>query len=237
MKKLLVLIGLLACYTGHAQMSVDTSSGNVIVKEKAGAAVKSLSIYTTLVAGCGKCIHMVYDPNSGDYGAEPDTLYLDFAKELTHVKTMLDAALAYKKKYSFYRFAINLSPYRDIAMKLADIYAASPEWNAYLKKAGSLLVADTLFDGNELVEVRYDPVLAAQVLDKSDFLQPLNDFYRPYGYKVAANGFPAEHQQTLSRNELRSLGKPETLIVPIPNGDFTLTKLSATKAEPAKKKS
>ena len=89
-----------------------------------------------------------------------------------------------------------------------------------------MLVADTLSDGNELVELRYDHVLAGQILDKSDFVRPLNDFFRAYGYKVSANGFPVDHQQTLSRNELRSLGKPETLIVPIPDGSFTLTKLT-----------
>ena len=99
-----------------------------------------------------------------------------------------------------------------------------------------MLVADTLSDGNELVELRYDHVLAAQILDKSDFVRPLNDFFRPYGYKVAANGFPVDHQQTLSRNELRSLGKPETLIIPIPNGSFTLTKLAPEAGQPRNSK-
>ena len=235
MKKLLLLICLSACRMGYAQVTVDTTSGNVIVKEKTGKITKSLSIYTMFAEHCGKCSDIVYDPNSGDYGAEPDTLYLNFANELIHIRTMLDTALIYRRKYDFYRFACNLAPYRDLGSKLADIFSNSAEWNDYLKKAGNLLVADTLFDGNELVELRYDPVLAAQVLDKSDFVQTLNDFFKPYGYKVTANGFPADHQQTLSRNELRSLGKPESLIVPIPNGGFALMKLTGEKRAPKKK--
>jgi hypothetical protein len=236
MKKLLVLICLLVCRAGHAQVTLDTTSGNVIVKEKAGKTVKSLSIYATFVAGKGKCNYIEYDPNSADYGAEPDTLYLDFANELTQVKAMLDAALNYKKKYDFYRFAVNLAPYHDLGSKLAEIFSASPEWNDYIKKAGNMLVADTLFDGNELVELKYDRVLAGQILDKSDFVQPLNDFFKPYGYRVSANGFPVEHQQLLSHNELRSLGKPETLIIPIPNSYFTLTKIAGPNTTAPKNK-
>ena len=236
MKKLLIVVCLLACHLGYAQISVDTTRGNVIVKEKAGKIVKSVNIYTTFAAGQGKCSHIEYDPNSGDYGAEPDTFYLNFASELTHLKTMLDSALTHKKKYDFCRFACNLAPYRDLAAKLVEVYSNSAEWNDYLTKATNILVTDTLFDGNELEEIRYDPVLAAQILDKSDFLRLLNDFFRPYGYKVGANGFPSDHQPLVSRDELRSLGKPETLVIPVPNGDFTLTKLAAPQSPGPKKK-
>ena len=196
MKRELLLLILLAITPRIlAQVTVDTSSGVVVVKERTPTVHKGLSIYNAYEPGRGKCHLIEYEPNSGDYGVDPDTLYLDLGNELVHVKTMLDAALKYKKSYNFYRFAINLAPYRDVAARLADIFATSPEWNAYLKKAGNLQVADTLPDGNELVEVKYDRVLAASVLDRSNFVQVLNDFFNRMVIKFR----PMDPRQTTRR--------------------------------------
>ena len=236
MKAVMALLFLLVSVDTYGQITVDTTDPIVVVKEKTATISRSLSIYNAYEQSRGKCNIIVYEPNSGDYGVDPDTLYLNFSNELTHVKVMLDAALKLKKSYNFYRFACSMAPYRDVAAKLADVYAASPQWNEYLKKTPNLKVADTLFDGNELVEIRYDRLLAASVLDKSDFAKVLDDFFRPYGYKMSGTDFPSEHQQTLSRNELRSVGKPETLIVPVPTNYFILTKIGGAQApKPVKK--
>ena len=224
MKRLLFLFLLFLSFSSYAQVSVDTSGGNVIVKEKASSVGRSLSIFKTFIPFKGWCHHIVYDPNIGEYGDDPDSLFLNLNTELQHVKSMLDLVIKYKK-YNFYRFAFNVAPYRDLMNKLVDIYSNSPEWNAYLNKAGSLEVVDTLYDGNQVSEVGYDRAVAASILDKSDFVKVFNDFFLPYGYRVGSSGFPADHQRVLSQNELRSLGKPETLFIPIPNSYFNLTKI------------
>ena len=167
---------------------------------------------------------MVFEPDHGDYGDDPDTLILNFEAELKYAKGMLDVALKYKH-YNFYRFACDISPYRDLIGKLVDIYAGSKEWNDYLQKAGNLQISTTLYDGNEVKEIAFDKKIAENILAKSDFTKMLNDFFQPYGYKVTANGFPEDHQQIVSRAELRSLGKPESLFIPVPNSYFTLTKI------------
>ena len=224
MKNVCFLFFLFISCSCYGQITVDTSGGNVIVKEKTNTVTKSLSIYKSFVPHRGKCNLMVYDHNSGDYGDEPDTLYLSLATELPHVKTMLDAAMKYKR-YNFYRFAFDIAPYKELMSKLVDIYGNSKEWNDYLQKAGNLQLSTTLYDGNEVSEIAYDKTVAGNILVKSDFVQALNDFFKPYGYKVAANGFPDDHKQIVSRSELRSLGKPESLFIPIPNSYFTLTKI------------
>ena len=129
MKKGLALLFLLSPYWSFAQISIDTAKGNVIIKEKTPTVYKSLSIYRTFVPYRGMCSTVVYDPNSGDYGDDPDSLYLNFSVEQVHVKNMLAVALKYKK-YDFYRFAFDIAPYRDLVSKLVDIYASSPQWNA-----------------------------------------------------------------------------------------------------------
>jgi len=221
---MLPLFFLICYFNCYAQISVDTSGGNVIVTEKTKTVTKALSIYRTFVPHWGKCNLIVYEPNCGDYGDDPDTLYMNLSTELLHAKEMLDVALKYKK-YNFYRFAFDINPYRDLIAKLVDIYANSKEWNDYLQKAGDLKRSTTLYDGNEITETGYNKTIAESVLAKSDFTQILNDFFKPYGYKVTANGFPDDHQEIVSRNELRSLGKTETLFVPIPNSYFTLSKI------------
>ena len=228
MKRLLSLFFLLMSAHVFAQITVDTTGGNVIVKESTPTAKKSISIYRTPSEHDGWQHHIVYEPNFAVYGDDPDTLFLNFSVEELHIKAMLDEALKWKK-FNFYRFAFNVAPYHDLVSKLADIYAASPEWNAYLKKSGSLQVTDTLWDGNQINEIRYDVVLARSVLDKSDFLQQLNNFFLHYGYKLTANGFPDDRQPIVSKNELKALGKPETLLVPIPNGYFNMVKIGKSK--------
>lgn len=224
MKKLLPLFFLILSFNCYAQISVDTSGGNVIVLEKTKTVTKALSIYRMFIPHRGKCNLMVYEPDCDDYGDDPDTLILNLSIELQHAKSMLDAALKYKR-YNFYRFAFDISPYRDLIGKLVDIYTNSKEWNDYLQKAGNLQLSNRLYDGNEITEIGYDKTVAANVLAKSDFTKTLNDFFLPYGYKVTANGFPDDHQQIVSRAELRSLGKPQTLFIPIPNSYFNLTKI------------
>lgn len=224
MRSVFFLFFLLISCTGYAQISVDTSGGNVIVTEKTKTVTKALSIYRMFVPHRGKCNLMVYEPDCDDYGDDPDTLILNLGAELQHAKSMLDVALKYKR-YNFYRFAFDITPYRDLVGKLVDIYANSKEWNDYLQKAGNLQLSSTLYDGYEVTETGYDKNIAGGILAKSNFTQMLDDFFRPYGYKVSANGFPDDHQQIVSRAELKSLGKPETLFIPIPNSYFTLTKI------------
>ena len=224
MRKVFFLFFLLVSFSSYAQISVDTSGGNVIVLEKTKTVTKALSIYRMFIPHRGKCNLILYEPDCDDYGDDPDTLVLNLGAELQHAKTMLDAALKYKH-FNFYRFAFDISPYRDLIGKLVDIYAGSKEWNDYLQKAGNLQLSTTLYDGNEFTEIGYDKTIANNVLAKSDFTKMLNDFFLPYGYKVTANGFPDDHQDIVSRSELRSLGKPESLFVPIPNSYFTLTKI------------
>ena len=224
MRSVLFLLFLLCSFTGYGQVSVDTSGGNVIVKEKLPTVTKALSIYHMFVPHRGKVNLMMYEPNADDYGDEPDTLYMSMAAELQHVKLMLDAAMKYKH-FSFYRFAFNISSCRDFIGRLADVFAASKEWNDYLHKADDLQLSTTLYDGNEVTEASYNKTIAGNVLAKSDMMKELDDFFRPYGYKVTANGFPDDHQPIVSRAELHSLGKPEALFVPIPNSYFTLTKI------------
>jgi len=228
MKKLLVLLFLFISYNGYSQITVDTSGKNVVVRQITPTAKKSISIYRTPDEHEGWRHHIVYEPNYAVYGYDPDTLFLNFSIEEQYIKAMLDEALKWKK-YNFYRFAFNVAPYHDLVSKLADIYAASPEWNEYLKNAGSLQVTDTLWDGNQVNEIRYDAALAAKVLDNSDFLQQLNTFFMRYGYKLTANGFPNDRQPIVSKNELKTLGKPETLLVPIPNGFFNMVRIEKSK--------
>ncbi len=228
MKNLMCLLFLLFACNAFAQVTVDTTGGNVIVKESTPTAKKSVSIYRTMSEHDGWQHHIVYEPNYAVYGDNPDSLFLNFSAEEPHIISMINEALKWKK-YNFYRFAFDVAPYRDLVSKLADIYAVSPEWNEYLKRSGSLQVTDTLWDGNQINEIRYDVALASKVLDKSDFLEQLNALFLRYGYKLTANGFPVDRQPLVSRNELRSLGKPETLLVPIPNGYFTMVRLAKSK--------
>ena len=224
MKKVLLLIFLNLSFKGYAQVSVDTTDGNVIITQKAKPATKSLSIYRMYIPGRGTSNLMVYEPDSYNYGDDPDTLVFNLATELLHTKELLDVALKYKH-FNFYRFAFDINPYRDLIGKLVDIYAGSKEWNDYLQKAGNLQMSSTLFDGNQVTEIKYDKAIADNILAKSDFAKMLNDFFQPYGYKLTVNGFPDDHQQIVSRAELRSLGKPESLFIPIPNNYFTMTKI------------
>ena len=224
MKNVLFLIFLILSFKGDAQISVDTTDGNVIITQKTKTGTKTLNIYRMYVVGMGNSNFMVYEPDSYNYGDDPDTLVYNLAAELQHTKELLDIALKYKH-YNFYRFALDINPYRDLIGKLVSIYADSKEWNDYLQKAGNLQMSTTLFDGNQVTEIKYDKAIAEKILAKSDFTKMLNDFFQPYGYKIIANGFPDDHQQIVSRAGLRSLGKPESLFIPIPNNYFTMTKI------------
>ena len=172
----------------------------------------------------GKSNFIVYEPDYYNYGDDPDTLVYNLNIELQYAKELLDVAMKYKR-YNFYCFALDITPYRDLIGKLVDIYQRSKEWNDYLQKAASLRVSSTLYDGNEVSEIKYDKSIADAILAKSDFTKMLNDFFRPYGYYVTANGFPDDHQQIVSSAELRSLGKPQSLFIPIPNNYFTMTRI------------
>ena len=226
MKNLLVLLLMLLSTAGYAQTTVDTSGGNVVVKQV--AAKKSISIFRTQDEHNIWHHHVEYEPNYTVYGDDPDTLFLNFSIEAPHIQAMLDEALKWKK-YNFSRFAFNVAPYHDLISRLVDIYASSPQWNEYLRKMGNLQVADTLWDGNVISEIRYNTALAETVLNGSDFLQPLNAFFQRYGYKLTPNGFPEDRQPIVTRSELKSLGKPETLIVPIPKGYFNMERLVKSK--------
>jgi len=224
MKKVFLLVFLILSFKGYAQISVDTTEGNITVTQKTKSVARSLSIYRMYISGRGSSNLMVYEPDSYNYGDDPDTLVYNLITELQHAKELLDVALKYRH-YKFYRFALDINPYRDLIGKLVDIYAGSKEWNDYLQKAGNLQMSSTLFDGNQVTEIKYDKTIADNILAKSDFTKMLNDFFQPYGYKITANGFPEDHQQIVSRAELRSLGKAESLFIPIPNNYFTMTKI------------
>ncbi|MES2700991.1 MAG: hypothetical protein V4649_00035 [Bacteroidota bacterium] len=220
----IAVVFLLLSLAGNAQVSVDTTGGNVIVTEKQGTNTKTLRIYRSFGQKTGRCHKIIYQPDASEYGEEPTTLKLNFSAEAAHIKTMLDAAML-KKQYNFSQFSISILPYTDLVTKLTDIYSNSPEWNAYLKKAGSLKKETVLFDGSVASEIGYDQAVAAAVLDKSDFLKQLSDLFLPYGYKLSSAGFPDEHQQVISSDQLMLLGKNGNLIIPVPTTSFVLTKV------------
>lgn len=207
-----------------AQITIDSTGGNIVVTEKQGPSVKTLRIYRSYIQGKGKVHKVIYQPDAADFGNEAPTLHLVFSTESAHIRSMLDAAVK-KKQLNFSQFSMNLLPYTDLTAKLADIYAASPEWNEYLKRAGELKKQTTLDDGTIISEIAYDNNVAAAVLEKSDLLKPVQELFTPYGYKLTSGGFPDEHQQILSSEDLTAIGKNGTLFIPVPNNTFVLTKV------------
>lgn len=220
----LTIFCLLIAQGCFAQLSVDTTKGRTVVTNKVGGVVKTLSIYTSYAQPKVKQQQVVYLPENADYADETNTMRLSFATESATLKTMLDAA-AKNKNYNFYRLSFNVVPYKDLMGKLADVYANSAEWNDYLKKAGDLHRVYKLDDGNEVTEVGYDPAKALAVMNKSDFMQGINAIFSTYGYQATSAGFPEDHQVILTPDQLRLLGKSETLFVPVPGMFFTLTKI------------
>lgn len=220
---LLTALLFLCSHTSFAQLAIDTTGGNFVITQKQGTTVKTLRIYRAYVQGKGKVHKVIYQPDAADFGAEPPTLQLAFSTESAQIRAMLDAA-AKRKQFNFSQYSMNILPYTDLTAKLADIYANSPEWNAYLKTAGDLKKSTTLYDGSVVTEIAYDPTIATSVLEKSDFFKSIQELFTPYGYKLSSGGFPDEHQQILSPEELTLLGKNSTLFVPVPNTTFLLTK-------------
>lgn len=206
-------------------MTVDTTRTSVTVKQTVAGTPKMLSIFKAYVPNQGLRYLAVYQPSAAQLGEEPEISRVKFAEETVHLKAMLDAALA-RKPLNFSRISINMLPYIDFTAALVELYATSKEWNDYLKAAaGQLRKPITLWDGSEVTELAYDIKLADTILNKSNLLKQLNDFFLPYGYTVASGGFPDEHQQIVSTDKLMLLHKDPNLFIPVPNTFFNLTKI------------
>jgi hypothetical protein len=200
-----------------AQITIDSTRATFIVRERVQAVTKTLSIYRKFVPEKGVTHEVIYQPDNAEYGDEPATLNLNFASESLHLKKMLDAAVG-KRAFNFSRLAINILPYNDLVTKLINTYASSKEWNDYLHAAGDLTHTTTLFDGSDVKEIVFDTAIAMAVLKKSDLIKDFNSVFAPYGYKVAFEPFPEEHQQLISADHLKLLGKKEELVIPVPSG-------------------
>lgn len=206
-------------------MTIDTTRTSVTVKQTVASSIKTLSIFRAFVPGQGLRYLAVYQPTAAELGEEPDISKMKITDEVVRIKAMLDAALS-RKPLVFSRFSINLLPYIDLTGRLVDVFSNSKEWNDYLQKnASSLKTTVSLMDGSDVVEISYDPKVAASVFDKSDMLKELSDLFAPYGYTVSSGGFPDEHQQLVSTDKLRLLGKDLNLFVPTPNTFINLTKI------------
>lgn len=224
MKKLYLILLITLALDCQGQITVDSTKTTVTVREKLPAATKTLSVYRSFVPGQGLRHQLVYQPLAEELGEEPETMKLQFTDESTHIRKMLDAAMA-KRQLNISSFSINLFPYEDLARKWVDIYVNSKHWNDYVKKATNLKRTTTLFDGSEVSEVHFYAKMAKYVLDLSDFSTALNDLFRPYGYVVAAINFPEEHQQVFSADKLMLLDKDPNLFIPMPEYSITLAKI------------
>lgn len=225
MKHLLIVLLIVAATNSYGQLTVDTTRATVTVKNKTASGVKTLTVYKSFVQGIGNRNQAIYQPVADELGEEPETLQLTFEEEATHIKKMLDAAVA-KKQMNLSSFSINMLPYKDLTRRLADIFTSSTDWADYLKKNADKLKKTTeLFDGSEYTEVHFYAKMAKYVLDKSDFYAQLNELFKPYGYIVSSINFPEEHQQILSSDRLMLLGKNGNLFIPVPDYSLTLTKL------------
>ena len=223
MRKALFILFMAVAGNCLAQITVDTTKALVTVKEKTATGVKTMTIYRTYVQGAGMRNQIVYQPGAAEFGEEPPTLLLNFTGELAHIKAMLDVAIK-RKQFNFSKISINIIPYKDMMEKLVAVYASSQEWNDYLRKGG-LMRTTKLDDGTEVSELVYDPRIAGAILDKSDLLKELNAIFVPYGYKVSSGGFPDDHQPLVEPERLVQMGKPSSLVIPLPNSYFTLTKI------------
>lgn len=224
MNKLYLILLIAFALDCHGQITIDSTKTTVTVREKLPAATKTLSIYRSFVPGQGMRHQLIYQPLAEELGEEPETMKLSFATETTHIRKMMDAALA-KRQLNISSFSINLFPYEDLARKWVDIYVNSKHWNDYVKKATNLKRTTTLFDGSEVSEVHFYAKMAKYVLDLSDFTTTLNDLFRPYGYMVASVNFPEEHQQVFSADKLMLLDKEPNLFIPMPEYSITLAKI------------
>jgi hypothetical protein len=224
MNKLYLILLIAFALDCHGQITIDSTKTTVTVREKLPTATKTLSIYRSFVPGQGMRHQLIYQPLAEELGEEPETMKLSFATETTHIRKMMDAALA-KRQLNISSFSINLFPYEDLARKWVDIYVNSKHWNDYVKKATNLKRTTTLFDGSEVSEVHFYAKMAKYVLDLSDFTTTLNDLFRPYGYMVASVNFPEEHQQVFSADKLMLLDKEPNLFIPMPEYSITLAKI------------
>lgn len=215
---------LLSAFTGNAQIKVDTTKNAVVVTDKSPKASRTLSIYTTYLSQKEKTHMIVYLPDAVTTEDENNALRLVFATELAQFNNMMAAARPVRQ-YNFTRLSLNIMPYRDLVAKLVDLYANSPEWNAYLKSAKDLHRTYKLDMGEEVTEISYDPVLALKILNSSDVFSSLNDVLMFYGYRATNAGFPDDHQEILTPAELKKLGKTETLFIPVPDAFFNLTRI------------
>lgn len=205
-------------------MKIDTTRTTVSVKHVVAGTPKSLSIFRSMVPGQGLRYQAVYQPTAAELGEEPEISQLKFATEAVNIKAMLDAAFT-RKALNMSRFSINMMYYIDFTAKLIETYSNSKEWNDYLKaNADKLRVPIMLWDGSEIQEVAYDNKVAVAILEKSDLLKDLKDFFAPYGYTVTTGGFPEEHQQIVSTDKLMLLHKDPNLFVPVPNTFVNLIK-------------
>lgn len=224
MKKLYLILLITMAVHCNGQITVDSTKTTVTVREKLPTGVKTLSVFRSFVTGAGLRHQVVYQPLAEELGEEPESLKLSFNEESTHIRKMLDAALAKRQLY-LSSFSINLMPYEDLARKWVDIYVNSKHWNDYLKKSTNLKQTTTLFDGSEVSEVHFYAKMAKYVLDLSDFPAVLNELFKPYGYVVASINFPEEHQQVFSTDKLMLLGKDPNLFIPVPEYSISLSRI------------
>jgi hypothetical protein len=226
MKLILTAIFLaITTVAGYGQtITIDTTRTTMVITEKTGAVVRTLSIYRTIVAGSGFRHQGIYQPTAAEFGTEPDVLKLNFTDELAHLKKMIEAANKIRP-HNFSKISMNILPYNELLLKLVNYFEKSPEWNAYLKSNSNLKRTTTLFDGSQISEVVYNYRIAGDLLDRSDFMTDVNTAFSALGYTAKSGGFPEEHQHILTADKLMLLGKNVSLFIPEPNMYFNLTKI------------
>jgi hypothetical protein len=210
---------------GYGQaITIDTTRTTMVITEKTGAVVRTLSIYRSIVAGSGFRHQGIYQPTAAEFGTESEVLKLNFTDEMTHLKKMIEAANKIRP-HNFSKISMNILPYNELVLKLVNYFEKSPEWNSHLKSNPNLKRATTLFDGSQISEVAYNYRIAGDLLDRSDYVTDVSAAFATLGYTAKSGGFPEEHQRIISADKLMLLGKNASLFIPEPNMYFNLTKI------------
>jgi len=224
----LIITAILIAITGvvgYAQtITIDTTRTTMVITEKTGNTVRTLSVYRILIIGTGYRHQGIYQPTAAEFGTEPDILKLNFADEFAHLKNMIEAANKIRP-LNFSRISINILPFNELMMKLVNYFEKSPEWNAHLKSNPNLKRTTTLFDGSQINEIAYNYRIAGDLLDRSDYITDVNAAFTTIGYTARSGGFPDEHQRIISADKLMLLGKNANLFIPEPNMYLNLTKI------------
>ncbi len=219
-----ILIAITSVASFGQAITIDTTRTTMVITEKTGAVVRTLSIYRSIVAGSGFRHQGIYQPTAAEFGTEPDVLKLNFTDEVAHLKKMIEAANKIRP-HNFSKISMNILPYNELVLKLVNYFENSPEWNAHLKSNPNLKRSTTLFDGSQISEVAYNYRIAGDLLDRSDFMTDVNAAFTSLGYTAKSGGFPEEHQHILSADKLMLLGKNVSLFIPEPNMYFNLTNI------------